>query len=338
MREKRVSFFDDLTLKICESLAFALQRRHRKVNARTTVEEVLDMECFHDFRQFLFPGTLGKADLKKTLSGIAPLFPYHKHVNTEVTLEVLQFMRERAESGERIFYDIYSEEEKNNDPTKRPTGMFFFRGIPCAPFAVVCPGGSFAYLASLHESLPHAVRLSRRGFNAFALCYRTDSAEAACEDLAAAITFVFDHAFELGIDTECYSLWGSSVGAHIAAYLTSYGPQAFGGKKLPRAGTLVMQYTGHTNHTRQEPPTYVCVGENDGMCDWQVMKKRCDALAACGIDTEFHKYPHLGHGFGLGIGTEAEGWIESAIAFWKRHLPARARRVLKRLEMRAAGA
>lgn len=38
-----------------------------------------------------------------------------------------------------------------------------------------------------------------------------------------------------------------------------------------------------------------------------------------GIDTEFHLYPGLRHGFGLGVGTEAEGWIDDAVRFWDRN-------------------
>lgn len=38
------------------------------------------------------------------------------------------------------------------------------------------------------------------------------------------------------------------------------------------------------------------------------------------IDIEFHEYPGLGHGFGLGVGTSAEGWIKKAVDFWRRHL------------------
>ncbi len=41
---------------------------------------------------------------------------------------------------------------------------------------------------------------------------------------------------------------------------------------------------------------------------------------AAGIDTEFHHYPQLGHGFGLGVGTTAEGWIDDATAFWAKHI------------------
>lgn len=31
-------------------------------------------------------------------------------------------------------------------------------------------------------------------------------------------------------------------------------------------------------------------------------------------------YAKLGHGFGLGIGTTAEGWIDDAISFWEKHM------------------
>lgn len=50
------------------------------------------------------------------------------------------------------------------------------------------------------------------------------------------------------------------------------------------------------------------------------MQRRIDALAAAGILVEFHHYPTLGHGFGLGIGTEAEGWLEEAVAFWEAQM------------------
>jgi hypothetical protein len=36
-----------------------------------------------------------------------------------------------------------------------------------------------------------------------------------------------------------------------------------------------------------------------------------------GARVEFRTYPHVGHGFGLGIGTSAEGWVSDAIQFWR---------------------
>ena len=41
-----------------------------------------------------------------------------------------------------VFLDIYTEEEKQADPQKRDTGLFFFRGNPGAPFAVCNAGGA----------------------------------------------------------------------------------------------------------------------------------------------------------------------------------------------------
>ena len=60
------------------------------------------------------------------------------------------------------------------------------------------------------------------------------------------------------------------------------------------------------------------------------MKKRIDVLASYGIDAEFHEYPQVENGFGLGTGTEAEGWLQDAVVFWKRHLPPAVRRLLRR--------
>ena len=69
-----------------------------------------------------------------------------------------------------------------------------------------------------------------------------------------------------------------------------------------------------------DPPTYACVGDQDGIASWRVMKARLDALSALGIDTEFHVYEGLGHGFGLGTGTSAEGWLDLAVRFWNRQI------------------
>jgi acetyl esterase/lipase len=137
--------------------------------------------------------------------------------------------------------------------------------------------------------------------------------------LAAALTFIFANADALQVGTGDYSLWGGSAGARMAAYLGSYGAAAYGGNDLPKPVAVVMQYTGHSDYTNNDPPTYVCIGENDGIASPQAMERRVNHLNSLGIDTEFHVYPNLGHGFGLGIATSAEGWWKDALAFWEGH-------------------
>lgn len=48
-----------------------------------------------------------------------------------------------------------------------------------------------------------------------------------------------------------------------------------------------------------DPPTFACVGDNDGIANWRTMEQRLDRMAALGIGTEFHHYPGLGHDFGV---------------------------------------
>ena len=122
------------------------------------------------------------------------------------------------------------------------------------------------------------------------------------------------------MDTDCYSLWGGSAGARMAAWLVSYGPEAFGGGRLPRPGAVIMQYTGHSDYTQQDPPTFACVGDNDGIADWRAMRRRLQALERLGIPTEFHHYAGLSHGFGLGTGNIDEGWLSEAVKFWEAQM------------------
>ena len=281
--------------------------------ADTPIEEVMGDPVFGEYGRLIFPvdsgywsgDTLGELRLT-----------WYSNIDPEKTVEIVNSLWQRAGAGETVFYDIYTEEEKAADPEKEDTGLFFFRGEPGAPFAVCNAGGGFAYVGAMQDSFPHALELSKRGYNAFALIYRP-GAQTACEDLARAISFIFDHAGELEVDTRRYSLWGGSAGGRMAAWLGSYGPAAFGGKELPRPGAVIMQYTGHSDYAGDDPPTFACVGENDGIAGWRTMERRIRALDALGIPTEFHHYPGLSHGFGLGTGTAAEGWLDQAVDFWE---------------------
>lgn len=284
--------------------------------ADTKIADVQSDPVFGTYGRLIFPvdegyysgNTLGELRLT-----------WYNNIDSEKTVEIVNYMKDHAEAGETIFYDIYTAEEKAADPAKEDTGLFFFKGNPGARFAVCNAGGGFAYVGAMHDSFPHALELSKLGYNAFALIYRP-GAQTACEDLARAISFIFEHAKELEVDTDCYSLWGGSAGGRMAAYLGTYGTAAFGGDDLPGPGTVVMQYTGHSEYSEDDPPTYACVGTSDGIASWRTMQARLDAMAALGIPTEFHTYEGLSHGFGLGIGTVAEGWLNDAVAFWEKQM------------------
>lgn len=282
----------------------------------TEISEVINDPVFGAYGRLIFPvedwyysgDTLGELRLT-----------WYNNIDPDKTVEIVNYMRDHAEAGDTIFYDIYTEEEKAQDPAKEDTGLFFFQGNPGERFAICNAGGGFAYVGAMQDSFPHALELSKKGYNAFALIYRP-GADTACEDLARAISFIFEHAQELQVDTSCYSLWGGSAGGRMAAWLGSYGPAAFGGDDLPQPGAVIMQYTGHSDYTENDPPTFACVGDNDGIANWRTMQRRLDMLNALGIPTEFHHYPGLSHGFGLGTGTAAEGWLDEAVDFWEAQM------------------
>jgi len=286
--------------------------------ADTKVWDVIDDPAFEGYGRLIFPADR-TIDTNQTLREVGSILAYYTYVNTDRTVEIVNYMKTKAEAGEQIFYDIYTAEEKAADPAKKNTGLFFFRGNPGEKFAIVNAGGAFVYVGAMHDSFPHALELSKKEYNAFALIYRP-GAETAPEDLARAIAFVFEHADELEVDTADYSLWGGSAGARMAAWLGSYGTAAYGEAEYPRPAAVILQYTGLTEVNGNEPPTYACVGTSDGIASYRVMENRINQIKVNGTDAEIEIFDNLPHGFGLGEGTIAEGWIDHAVKFWENQM------------------
>ena len=142
------------------------------------------------------------------------------------------------------------------------------------------------------------------------------------QDLARALTYIYDHAKELEVRADGYSLWGGSAGARMAADMgnLTHMHSSTGRNEIPQAAAVIMQYTAYTTVSRQDAPTYANCGKSDGIAPWTTMQNRLNQLASYGIATEFHAYEGLPHGFGLGTGTVAEGWINDAIRFWKSQI------------------
>ncbi|MGN0709658.1 MAG: alpha/beta hydrolase [Anaerovoracaceae bacterium] len=280
------------------------------------IRDVMNDPVFNGHGRLLFPvqssgysgSTLGDLDLL-----------WYTEIDPDKTVEIVNYLHDEAEEGNEIFYDIYTDEEKKKDPSKKNTGLFFFRGKKNARTAILNAGGGFMYVGAMHDSFPAALELSKKGYNAFALIYRPD-AQTACEDLSRAVAWLHRHQDEIGIDMKDYSLWGGSAGARMADWVGTEGTESFGEKKYPRPAAIVTQYTGLSEVTGNEPPTYANVGTSDGIADYRTMRSRINRIKANGTDAEIEVFRGLSHGFGLGTGTVAEGWIDSAVSFWERNM------------------
>lgn len=212
------------------------------------------------------------------------------------------------------------------------------------PFALICPGGGYSAVCSFCEGRPFAEKLNRLGYHAFVVYYRVkDKARYPHpqEDLKRAIEEIFAHAEQWRIDTEGWSLWGSSAGGHLAA---SYCTEKWG---TPGPSALVLVYPVITmgeythkgsrdnligdsadeslteklsveNHVGSDyPPTFVWYGTADDTVDMINTKMLDMALDRASVPHRVEVYEGIGHGAGLAEGTAAESWFRHAVEFWE---------------------
>jgi len=289
------------------------------LTTENSIRDIFNHPAFSGYADHLLPWEDNSRYMTTSLRQVGSLMPYHSNVKPQVVVDALNYMIDLVDDRKTVFYDLYSEQQKKADPAKAHTGLFFFKGKRGAPFAVVCPGGGFSYVGSLHEGFPLAVQMNKRGYNIFVIKYRVNGG-VATQDLAAALTYIFEHAATFEVDKKNYSLWGGSAGARMVGDIALSGVKRYGGKNLPTPSAAVIAYTGHSTYSSDFPPTFLTVSADDHIANVSVVERRADNLKKAGVKVEYRRYEHAGHGFGTGVGTDAEGWIDHAMDFWERSM------------------
>lgn len=155
------------------------KRRSSSVTGNTKITDVMNHPVFRGYGRLLFPVDFSISKNRR-LSEIDELMPYHNYIRTGITVKTVKNLINRAGKGETVFYNIYTAKEKKADPQKKDTGLIFFKGKPGKKVAIVNAGGGWSYVGAMHESFPAAMELSKRGYNAFALIYRSGGERKAC--------------------------------------------------------------------------------------------------------------------------------------------------------------
>ena len=57
---------------------------------------------------------------------------WHTNLKAEEEVDGLNRLIDEINKGYKVFYDIYTEEEKKADPYKKYTGLLFLRGKKCS--------------------------------------------------------------------------------------------------------------------------------------------------------------------------------------------------------------
>ena len=292
-----------------------------------TVKDVVDHPAFGKGSRFVLALDRGRHNEDMELQFMDSLYIYHRNLNVETMLENINTMIDGFNEGTIQFFDIYTERMKREQIERDKTGLFFFKGKSGAPFAMVNPGGATVYVGSLHEGFPYALELQKKGYNVFVPQYRClgmgnpASPTKASEDACCALTWIFDHADELEIDTKNYSMWGSSAGGVICQLTSARGIAGFGFPVLPKQCVNIIAYGAIEAYSPvNDVPHYFCIGDIDTIVPLYVVEKNERNIRETGLDTQLEVFHNIGHGFGLGIGTPAEGWFDRAVDFWETHM------------------
>ena len=265
--------------------------------------------------------------------------------------EGMQYLLEKCEK-KKVFYDIWTEEEMEDEPSRKKTGIAAFPLEEKKKFVLICPGGGYFSVCAQQEGYPLAKKLNEEGYAAFILQYRV--AENAgypnpMDDLAKAVSFILEHAEKFNVETEDYAVMGFSAGGHLAA---TFGTENAGYKKygLPKPSAVILGYPvitmtekthpgsrenllGKENQTEASlkdfysvekhvteayPPVFVWQCEADSTVPAENSQMLVSELKKWGIPYLHEVFPGSAHGWGLGTATPAFGWLERAVEFWKQ--------------------
>jgi acetyl esterase/lipase len=276
----------------------------------------------------------------------------HPTWDAQAAVQGVNRLLEIARSGQEVLLDLDAPEAKllyfPARKEKRPEGK--------RPYIVLAAGGGYFGVCSLVESMPAAAFLNDLGFDVFCLNYRCGKLKLMpkpLEDMASAIRLVRKMANSLGLDPERYIVGGFSAGGHLAGM---WGTESRGYRhyQLPKPeavwlcypmvsaelkektgvlSTLIVKklmfglFSGKQDSkawaldcqiSSEYPATYLVMAKDDDTIPQALYEDLKKALKRYQVPSQIRHVSTGGHGFGLGIGTETEGWIIEAIEFWQQ--------------------
>lgn len=218
------------------------------------------------------------------------------------------------------------------------------------PFVLLIPGGGYKDVCVLNEGFMMALKLNSLGYNAFVCYYRTGKDAHfpnPQDDVASALSWIFDNIRELKVNPNDYAICGFSAGGHLAA---SWGTKTVGYQKynLPKPKTIILGYPvitmGEFTHKESReyflsekskdeeyikrysmefnvdsdyPDTFLWACNHDKYVPYKNTLLFAEALKENHCRYSLNPYNGKAHGWGVAIGTPAEDWLSKAISFWQ---------------------
>ncbi|MGN0707813.1 MAG: alpha/beta hydrolase [Faecalibacterium sp.] len=321
------------------------------ITPQTTMKEIRENESIQGSGYYVYSREQDRA-LQKWWTQNWTLEDYAGTESAQDTADGLNRVIENHNRGIQVTYKVYTEQEIAQIGALDKVELYYFPvPQPGAKYALIVVGGANMRGAELEEGASTAVRLNALGYAAFVLRYRhlTEAADdAPVQDVGRAVEYITIHAKELQVDPEGYAVLGYSAGGHLAGL---FGTQLLGypNYDVPKPGLLILAYgindfslvkpvyhllldagsfeqhyydlTVSEYVTKDYPATYHWYGKNDltlfALCAKNQNAALEQALEQAGVPHKLVVYQDAPHAIGTGVGTDAEGWLTDAAAFWE---------------------
>lgn len=341
-----------LGMLACLSLsAFAAEYGEPDITLQTTMKELRANASIKGSGYFTYSNEWSESDPRWQ---DYTMLEYVGSGAAQDAVDAMNLLIENYNSGQQITFQVYGEDEIAANSRLGMVQLYYFPAKTAnAKYALVVPGNGGPTTAELNEGAAVAYQLHEEGYAAFVLRYRsfmdaTDNAP--LYDIANAVKYIDSHAQQFGVQAEDYAMVGFSSGGQVVGLLGSdskkFGWQVLG---MPKPAALLLGYpindfaevkpvyqvaidpmgigwryywtnisdVVNENYT----PVFFWYGDNDVYMKRMVFclqgPKLEKALAESGATYECLHVKNGPHASGTARGTDAEGWVQQAVAFWK---------------------
>lgn len=306
------------------------------------MKEILQDESLAKLRDLMFPS---EYNAWITDDDITPKKMSENFRGVGDYAERLNFLKTHIETGEITREKVYSESEVRSDSSKVGVQVLEYRNRGSNKVAIIIPGGGYSNVCSFSEGWPIAQELFERGYNCFVLYYRVFPnayMPNPIEDVARLVKRIKENYSDL--DLNGYLMLGFSAGGHLAGiWATKQGYYRYGlpkpkyialaypvidlslNKGVSRQNCLhkdcsgedLIRYSVFTNIDKDYPVTYLWQGKRDQCISFDNSVVMDKVLKENDVKHKYVVYDDTCHGFGVGVGTCAEGWIDKMIKYFE---------------------
>ena len=341
-----------LGMLACVSLsAFAAEYGEPNITTETTMKELRENPSIKGSGYYTYCNEWIEGS---TQYDDTPIEGYVSYAAAEDAAEGMNLVIENYNKGVQVTWQVYTPEEIAENSSLGMVQLFYYPAEGSGGrYAIVLPGNGSTITSEMEEGGSAASQLHAMGYTVFVLRYRsfldaTDNAP--LDDIGRAVQFITQNAERFGVQAEGYAITAFSSGGQLAGLFCNE-EIGWGRYSVPKPGALLMGYPVNDfaeikpvyhavmdpascrwryywsdisgGITPDFPPTYFWYGKNDVslktlgyLFQGPAVRK---ALETNGVPCEVHVYENAPHAIGTGNGTDAEGWMTDAVAFWEQH-------------------